>query len=89
MQPSGAWSEGSSYHAGSWTEQLTLQTSWWQPDQNLGQHTFTCSYFGQPYQWAYWGTQPANKSYHFSFVASSYWNPLDGGLNAQGYMGLS
>jgi len=74
---------------GNWTEQLTLETPWWQPDQNMGQHFFTCSYYGQPYQWAYFGSQAAGgKTYHFSFVNSSYWNQIDLGVNAQGYMGF-
>jgi hypothetical protein len=86
MQPSVQWS---SFRSGSWTEQLTLETPWYEPDINRGQHTFTCDYFGQPYQWAYFGPQPASgETYHFSFVSSSYWNSLDGGLNAQGYMGF-
>lgn len=74
--------------SGNWTEQLTLQTPWWQPNQDLGQHTFTCNSVGQPYQWAYFGSQPASRTYFFSTVNSSYWNWLDGGLNAQGYMGI-
>ena len=79
-----------SIKTGNWTEQLTLEQPWYLPDQNRGQHTFSCNYYGQPYQWAYFGGQPANgNTYHFSFVNSSYWNSLDRGSERARVHGIS
>ena len=80
----------SRFVAGNWTQQLTLEKPWFEADQNMGQHTFSCNNLGQPFQWMYWGTQVASgNTYHFSFVNSTYWNLGDLGLDAQGYMGFA